>query len=208
MPSLSPTPSGKLGTRVKKGPVWIPGGRGGDGCRWGDGGGGCWEGPRGALRGSAAGRFVCCTCAWRWSLWPGSFASSCSRCPTWPTSWPSSSSSCWSVPSPAPSRPPLPEQAPGSLGIRGVWSREEAALGMGGGEARLPVIPLAASLHVLCPRPVGEVRGGSPVSPAGVLCVWGHSLWCVRAQAFPEHSGCPVYPLHLHHPGWLGGHLQ
>nr|XP_020764883.1 cation channel sperm-associated protein 4 isoform X3 [Odocoileus virginianus texanus] len=35
------------GLGMKKGPVWILGGRGGDGCRWGDGGGGCWEGPRG-----------------------------------------------------------------------------------------------------------------------------------------------------------------
>lgn len=118
VPSLSPTPSGKLGTQSEEGTRLDPG-REGRGLlqvgissaflgRWGDGEEeGSGKGRGAPLRGSAAGHFVCCTCAWRWSPWPGSFASSCSRCPTWPTSWSSSSSSCWSAPSPAPSRPPF-----------------------------------------------------------------------------------------------------
>ncbi|XP_051712802.1 cation channel sperm-associated protein 4 isoform X3 [Oryctolagus cuniculus] len=54
-----------------------------------------WKNSMPTLSPTPSGQSVCYTCAWRWSPWPGSSVSSCSRCPTWPISWPSSSSSCW-----------------------------------------------------------------------------------------------------------------
>lgn len=214
MSTLSPIPSGELGTLGKRrAPVWIPGERwGGDrlcpsgqvGGKWG---GGAWEGPRGTPE-------RLCHRALRLVHVCMAVEPLARIIRVILQSVPDMANIMTLIlffmlvsALPHPQLLPFPDQNPQVTGDwgEGVDREEERPLSLNPWDS---LGSFAWQLLVLSPRWLGKVQASSLVSPAGVFRVWGHSLWCVSAQAFPKHAGCSVYPLHLHHPRWLGGYLQ